>query len=76
MARPDHSYQFELGIVTKSLDVDTLSPHSKRQRIKEHTSLWPEAQYMVDARLKGNVARFINHSCDPNLFPQMVFSAG
>jgi hypothetical protein len=32
---------------------------------------------MVDARLKGNVARFVNHSSsDPNLFPQMVFSAG
>lgn len=26
----------------------------------------------VDARLKGNIARFINHSCEPNLFPQVL----
>jgi len=26
----------------------------------------------VDARLKGNIARFINHSCEPNLYPQVL----
>lgn len=28
--------------------------------------------YVIDCRLKGNVARFINHSCKPNLFVQGV----
>ena len=60
-----------------------MSPPSKLQQNggAKHQSnqdkFWPEAQYMVDAKLKGNVARFINHSSsDPNLFPQMVFCAG
>ena len=35
---------------------------------------WPEAEYMIDAGRKGNVARFINHAHDaPTLFGQMVF---
>ena len=25
-----------------------------------------------DAQLKGNAARFINHSCEPNLRPQFL----
>ncbi|ODM89038.1 Histone-lysine N-methyltransferase eggless, partial [Orchesella cincta] len=29
--------------------------------------------HVVDGRAKGNVGRFINHSCDPNLFMQNVF---
>ncbi|KAI4875991.1 hypothetical protein NFI96_031309 [Prochilodus magdalenae] len=29
--------------------------------------------YYLDASKEGNVARFINHSCDPNLFVQNVF---
>ncbi|KAG9448540.1 hypothetical protein H6P81_008505 [Aristolochia fimbriata] len=30
-------------------------------------------QFCVDARKVGNVARFINHSCRPNVFLQLVF---
>ncbi|XP_051982397.1 histone-lysine N-methyltransferase SETDB2 [Xyrauchen texanus] len=30
--------------------------------------------YYLDASKEGNVARFINHSCDPNLFIQNVFT--
>lgn len=30
------------------------------------------ADYVIDARKHGNVARFINHSCEPNLFVQCV----
>ncbi|XP_016146613.1 histone-lysine N-methyltransferase SETDB1-A-like isoform X2 [Sinocyclocheilus grahami] len=32
-----------------------------------------EACYIIDARQEGNLGRFINHSCSPNLFVQNVF---
>ncbi|XP_007254911.3 histone-lysine N-methyltransferase SETDB2 [Astyanax mexicanus] len=32
-----------------------------------------ENMYYLDASKEGNVARFINHSCNPNLFVQNVF---
>lgn len=31
--------------------------------------------YCIDAGAVGNVARFINHSCEPNLFVQCVLSS-
>lgn len=32
-------------------------------------------EFCIDAGSFGNVARFINHSCEPNLFIQCVLSA-
>ena len=32
-------------------------------------------EFYIDAGSTGNVARFINHSCHPNLFVQCVLSA-
>ncbi|XP_021866538.1 histone-lysine N-methyltransferase, H3 lysine-9 specific SUVH4 isoform X2 [Spinacia oleracea] len=32
-------------------------------------------EYCIDAGVTGNLARFINHSCEPNLFVQCVLSA-
>lgn len=29
--------------------------------------------YCIDARYYGNISRFINHLCDPNLIPVRVF---
>nr|GFB32680.1 histone-lysine N-methyltransferase, H3 lysine-9 specific SUVH4-like [Tanacetum cinerariifolium] len=34
-----------------------------------------DPEFCIDARSIGNVARFINHSCDPNLFVQCVVSS-
>ncbi|GKB52943.1 histone-lysine N-methyltransferase, H3 lysine-9 specific SUVH4 isoform X1, partial [Tanacetum coccineum] len=34
-----------------------------------------EPEFCIDAGSIGNVARFINHSCDPNLFVQCVVSS-
>ncbi|KAE9600328.1 putative histone-lysine N-methyltransferase chromatin remodeling SET family [Lupinus albus] len=33
-----------------------------------------EAEFCIDGSSYGNVARFINHSCEPNLFIQCVLS--
>lgn len=32
-------------------------------------------EFCIDAGSTGNIARFINHSCEPNLFVQCVLSA-
>ncbi|KAL6143038.1 hypothetical protein ACLB2K_053737 [Fragaria x ananassa] len=32
-------------------------------------------EYCIDAGSNGNIARFINHSCEPNLFVQCVLSS-
>lgn len=32
-------------------------------------------EFCIDAGTKGNFARFINHSCEPNLFVQCVLSS-
>ncbi|CAG0889573.1 unnamed protein product [Cyprideis torosa] len=29
--------------------------------------------YIMDAKVKGNIGRYLNHSCDPNVFVQNVF---
>lgn len=47
---------------------------SKPGKGKEPVSacLEPVVHYVIDCRLSGNVARFINHCCEPNLFVQGV----
>ncbi|KAM3873200.1 histone-lysine N-methyltransferase SETDB1-B-like [Diretmus argenteus] len=32
-----------------------------------------ESCYIIDAKLEGNLGRYLNHSCSPNLFGQNVF---
>ncbi|XP_015228677.1 PREDICTED: histone-lysine N-methyltransferase EHMT1 isoform X3 [Cyprinodon variegatus] len=34
----------------------------------------PEDQYCIDARFYGNISRFLNHMCEPNLFACRVFT--
>jgi euchromatic histone-lysine N-methyltransferase len=35
----------------------------------------PASEYCIDAGSIGNFARFINHSCNPNLFVQCVLTS-
>ena len=54
-AREDKSYQFVLqiqGKVLPSTDLRAMQP------------LWPAAEFVIDARRQGNVARFFNHDGD------------
>jgi euchromatic histone-lysine N-methyltransferase len=39
--------------------------------------LWSQVGdvYCIDARFYGNISRFINHMCEPNLFSCRVFTA-
>lgn len=34
----------------------------------------PQDLYCIDARFYGNISRFLNHMCDPNLFACRVFT--
>lgn len=48
--------------------VDTKKHKSLKRAMDE------EDVYFLDASKEGNVSRFINHSCQPNLFMQSVFT--
>ncbi|KAJ8759378.1 hypothetical protein K2173_006898 [Erythroxylum novogranatense] len=54
-------------------DVSTSASNvvEKEDDIKEDS----ESEFCIDAGSCGNVARFINHSCDPNLFVQCILSS-
>jgi hypothetical protein len=35
-----------------------------------------DADYIIDSTVKGNAARFINHSCDPNCYSKVILVDG
>lgn len=44
-----------------------------RENAMHHYFMALNADEVIDATQKGNVSRFINHSCDPNAETQKVF---
>jgi histone-lysine N-methyltransferase SETDB1 len=45
------------------------------QRLSHRQAFYgTDVSYILDAKKKGNVGRFFNHSCSPNCFPQNVFT--
>ena len=64
-ARGDTSYQLVLQIESKmhggGLESSPAVQHA-----------WPAAEYVIDAKKKGNLSRFLNHDGEsPNVFAQM-----
>ncbi|KAL7826326.1 hypothetical protein AOLI_G00315350 [Acnodon oligacanthus] len=60
----------------KQPEVPKEKPQEKTTRCRRNTrSLFSneKACYLIDAKDEGNIGRFINHSCSPNLFVQNVF---
>lgn len=54
---------------TKKNNSDKITSQiSTRSYFGEH-----EVAYVMDSRICGNIGRFLNHSCEPNLFVQNVF---
>ncbi|CAJ1062348.1 histone-lysine N-methyltransferase SETDB1-B [Xyrichtys novacula] len=46
------------------------------ENVSKNTRLFfdgEESCYIIDAKLEGNLGRYLNHSCSPNLFVQNVF---
>ena len=62
-------HQQQHGDETRRLSADT------RRFFKHLTELItrPEPSFVMDAKLTGNIGRFFNHSCSPNLIVQNVF---
>jgi SET domain-containing protein len=60
---------------------EVLDPRQFRKRAKKFAKedvkhfyfMALSAEYCIDASHKGNISRFINHSCDPNAETQKVF---
>ncbi|KAI3463150.1 hypothetical protein Pfo_019813 [Paulownia fortunei] len=75
----DNSYVFDIDCLQtmKGLDgresrLRDVSLPSYLQKVGEETS--ESVPFCIDAGYTGNVARFINHSCQPNLFVQCMLS--
>ncbi|KAM9328272.1 histone-lysine N-methyltransferase SETDB2 [Pholidichthys leucotaenia] len=61
-----------VAMMTASEDVG--STKSSGQKSLKRAAMEDEDVCFVDASREGNVSRFINHSCQPNLFLQNVFT--
>lgn len=59
---------------------EVVAPKDFRRRAKEYSKdknrhyyfMALKSDQIIDATMKGNVSRFINHSCDPNAETQKV----
>jgi SET domain-containing protein len=62
---------------------EVLDPRQFRKRARKYASddvqhfyfMALSSEYFIDASSKGNISRFINHSCDPNAETQKVRKA-
>lgn len=74
-----NSYQKEAKICklhkrTKNESLLNKEKVSRKDKFQSVRSFYNEDEaYTLDAKKKGNIGRFLNHSCDPNCFVQNVF---
>lgn len=64
-------YLFNLDFHSNARDRNKLSSKSTTGKCPLEAS-GQAVHYVIDCRLRGNIARFINHCCTPNLFVQGV----
>ncbi|BES96570.1 Histone-lysine N-methyltransferase [Nesidiocoris tenuis] len=52
-----------------------LKNNGRSRRVKSLRRFFPkgEAEFTIDAKLSGNISKYFNHSCNPNMFVQNVF---
>ena len=69
------SGQFVMEYVGEVLDFREFKNRTKqyaKMNIVHHYFMALTADEVIDATMKGNISRFINHSCDPNCETQKV----
>ncbi|XP_074564701.1 histone-lysine N-methyltransferase, H3 lysine-9 specific SUVH4 isoform X4 [Curcuma longa] len=73
----NNSYIFEIDCLQtmKGLDGRETRPGDVSSLINFDDKRSEVVEYCIDAGSVGNVARFINHSCQPNLFVQCILSS-
>lgn len=72
---PEH-FSCNLSNVTEVRELKTYQNRKVRKLGEESIQSYyanDQLDYIIEPIHKGNVSRFINHSCDPNLFSQPVF---
>ncbi|KAJ4833503.1 hypothetical protein Tsubulata_008000 [Turnera subulata] len=78
---PDNNYIFEIDCLQTMRGLDGRERRLKDVSIPDannsdrHDDQKSEPEFCIDAGSSGNIARFINHSCEPNLFVQCVLSS-
>ena len=76
-SRPQRAAKVKAEDRIKQLSVINRPPSSPNRVDRNLVSLrlhFPDqSPFVLDAQVKGNVGRFLNHSCDPNCFVQSVF---
>ncbi|KAM6434504.1 histone-lysine N-methyltransferase SETDB1 isoform 1-T2 [Liasis olivaceus] len=60
------------GIAIKSTNLASGENAALRRNTRQFYD-GEESCYIIDAKLEGNLGRYLNHSCSPNLFVQNVF---
>ncbi|GFY58525.1 histone-lysine N-methyltransferase SETDB1-B [Trichonephila inaurata madagascariensis] len=63
-------------VAKKSLSVKSSIPVIQNTKPKEKITrsfFGEDSVYIMDAKSKGNIGRYLNHSCSPNVFVQNVF---
>lgn len=74
---PTHTDPAHVPVIQRGSDVlDQVSVNGSKQNqdLARTKILGSKDLYLIDACKEGNVSRFFNHSCDPSLFVQNVFT--
>lgn len=64
---------FKGGLTSHKEPKECGAKRKKAASVRELFGDVKEEPYIMDARVKGNVGKYFNHSCEPNIFPQNVF---
>lgn len=71
--RPERGARYPKRNLQQSRQPESDKRRTKQVPFKNIHDILDSHDYTLDARVKGNVGRFFNHSCDPNMFVQNVF---